>query len=119
MNRKFTVPAAQPGHAFAPVRGQNLDHIFSVQHGRAVAKDNAVRLGDRTWQIERTPWRGTLAGCRVTICEHLEGDVSIVYGPHLVGRYTRHRVSRWDRSGRPPGTAGGLPKRASDQGLEH
>jgi hypothetical protein len=70
------------------VRGQDLDRIFSVQHERAVAKDNTVRLEDRTWQIERTPWRGTLAGCRVTICEHLEGGVSIVYGPHVVGRYT-------------------------------
>jgi transposase len=88
MNRKFSVPAAQPGNAFVPVRGQDLDRIFSLQHERVVAKDNTVRLGDRSWQIERTPWRGTLAGCRVTICEHLEGGVSIVYGPHVVGRYT-------------------------------
>ena len=71
MNRKFSVPAAQPRNAFVPVRGQDLDRIFPLQHERAVAKDNTVRLGDRTWQIERTPWRGTLAGCRVTICEHL------------------------------------------------
>jgi hypothetical protein len=88
MNRKFGVPATQPGHAFVPVRGQDLDRIFSLQHERAVAQDNTVRLGDRTWQIERTPWRGTLAGCRVTVCEHLDGQVSIVYGPHQVGRYT-------------------------------
>jgi transposase len=88
MNRKFSVPAAQPGNAFVQVRGQDLEHIFSLQHERAVAKDNTVRLGDRIWQIERTPWRGTLAGCRVTICEHLEGGVSIVYGPHVVARHT-------------------------------
>ena len=62
MNRKFRVPAAQTGHAFVPVRGQDLDPIFSVQHERVVAQDNTVRLGDRTWQIEQTPWRGTLAG---------------------------------------------------------
>src|SRR6516164_5531300 len=31
MNRKFSVPAAQKGHAFVPVQGQNLDRIFSVQ----------------------------------------------------------------------------------------
>jgi hypothetical protein len=47
-----------------------------------------VQLGDRIRQIERIPWRGTLAGCRVTLCEHLEGGVSIVYGPHVVGCYT-------------------------------
>jgi hypothetical protein len=88
MNRKFSVPAAQTGHAFMPVHGQELDQIFSVQQERMVAQDNTVRLGDRIWQIERTSWRGTLAGCRVMICEHLDGRVTIVYGPHVVGRYS-------------------------------
>ena len=87
MNRKFRVAAEQPGDAFVPVGGQDLDRIFSVQTEGVVRKDNTVEIGDRSWQIERTPWRGTLAGCRVTICEHLDGRVSIVYGPHGVGRY--------------------------------
>ena len=92
MNRKFAVPAAEPGHAFVPVRGQDLDPIFSVQTERVVAKDNTVGVRERLWQIERTRWRGTLAGCRVTICEHLDGRVSILYGPHVVGRYTAQGV---------------------------
>jgi transposase len=92
MNRKFAVRAAEPGHAFVPVRGQDLDQIFSVQSERMVEKDNTVQVGERVWQIERTRWRGTLAGCRVTICEHLDGRVSIVYGPHVVGRYTAQGV---------------------------
>jgi len=70
------------------LHGQDLDRTFSEQHKRTVAQDNTVRLGDRTWQIERLPWRGTLAGCRVTLCEHLDQTVSILYGPHFVGRYT-------------------------------
>jgi len=92
MNRKFAVPAGQSGHAFVPVRGQDLELIFSVQTERTVDHDNTVAIGERVWQIERTPWRGTLAGCRVRICEHLDGQVSIVYGPHLVGRYTAQGV---------------------------
>ena len=88
INRKFTVPAAERGHAFVPVGGQDLDRTFSVQQERVVAQDNTVRWGDRLWQLERARWRGTLAGCRVTICEHLDGRVSIVYGPHVVGRYS-------------------------------
>jgi hypothetical protein len=88
INRKFGVEAAEKGHAFVPVRGPDLDRIFSVQTERVVAKDNTVRLDNRVWQIEGTPWRGTLAGCRVTICEHLDGRLSIVYGPHLVAQYT-------------------------------
>jgi transposase len=87
INRQFSVPAAQPGDAFVPLYGHDLDRIFSVQHERRVAKDNTVRIGDRTWQIEKTYWRATLADCRVVICEHLDGTVSIVYGPHVVGRY--------------------------------
>lgn len=88
INRKFGVAAAEKGHAFVPVRGSDLDRIFSVQTERVVAKDNTVRLANRVWQIERTPWRGTLAGCRVTLCQHLDGRVTIVHGPHQVGEYT-------------------------------
>jgi hypothetical protein len=87
MNRKFSVPAAEKGHAFVPVQGQDLDRFFSVQQERVVGNDNTVPWGERVWQIERTPWRGTLAGCRVTLCEHLDGRVTIVYGPHVVGRF--------------------------------
>ena len=93
MNRKFAVPAGQAGHAFVPLRGQDLEQIFSVQRERTVDNDNTVGIGERLWQIERTRWRGTLAGCRVTICEHLDGQVSLVYGPHVVGRYTAQGVA--------------------------
>jgi transposase len=88
INRKFSKPAAERGHAFVPVHGQDLDRIFSVQQERRVANDNTVRWGERLWQLERTRFRGTLAGCRVTICEHLDARVTIIYGPHVVGRYT-------------------------------
>ena len=87
-NRRFMVPATQAGHAFVALVGQDLDRIFSVQQERVVAKDNTVQIGERAWQIERTSWRGTLAGCRVVIGEHLDGRVTIYYGPQVVGRYT-------------------------------
>src|SRR5579884_487454 len=113
MNRKFRVPAEQPGDAFVPVGGQDLDRIFSVQTERVVSKDNTVEIGERSWQIDRTRWRGTLAGCRVTICEHLDGRVSIVYGPHVVGRYRAdgtplHPVRRKTRHPKPAAQKGRL-----------
>ncbi len=46
MSRRFGRLAAERGHAFVPVRGQDLDRIFSVQQERVVANDNTVRLGD-------------------------------------------------------------------------
>jgi transposase len=88
-NRRFAVAAAQPGHAFLPVSGKNLDFVFSLQHERTVNQDNTVQTGPRVLQIEKSYWRATLAGCRVTVYQHLDGTWSIGYGPHLVGRYNR------------------------------
>jgi len=78
MKRKFSVPATQPGDALVPVRGQDGDRIFSVQHQRVVAKDKPRRLAERTGQMERRRWRGTRAGWRATIGEPWEGRVSIL-----------------------------------------
>jgi transposase len=88
-NRHFAIAPTQPGHAFLPVRGKNLDLIFSLHHERTVNQDNTVHLGPCVLQIEKSRWRATLAGCRVTVYEHLDGTWSIGYGPHIVGRYSR------------------------------
>jgi transposase len=101
-NDRFAVAAAQPGHAFLPVRGKNLDFIFSLHHERTVDHDNTVRLGSRILQIEQTRWRATLAGCRVTIYEHLDGSCSIGYGPHIIGRYHRDGLARLLETPAPP-----------------
>ena len=87
LNRKFSISPAQPESAFVPATGKDLQRIFSLQHDRVVNQDNTVRIDNRTLQIEKTKWRGTLANCRVLVCEHLDGRWSIFYGPHLVGRY--------------------------------
>src|ERR1700722_13596522 len=93
-NHRFAHPGTQPGHAFLPGRGKNLDLIFSLQHERTVNQDNTVHLGPCILQIEKTHWRATLAGCRVTIYEHLDRTWSIGYGPHIVGRYNQQGIAR-------------------------
>ena len=87
-NRRFRVPAALPGSAFVPVDRRRLPYVFSIQHERVVNRDNTIRVENRILQIDKTPWRATLAGCRVTAYEHLDGTWSVGYGPHLVGHYT-------------------------------
>ena len=87
-NRKFAVKAAQPGSAFVRTRRTDLNRVFSIQQERVVNRDNTVSWANRCLQIDKTSWRGTLAGCRVTVCEHLDGRLSIVYGPHRVGHYS-------------------------------
>jgi len=86
-NGKFTVTAKEKGTAFRKTLRSDLDWIFTIQNERVVAKDNTVTLGHQVWQIGKTRFRNTLAGCTVTIHEHLDGRVSIRYGPHVVGWY--------------------------------
>ncbi len=86
-NTKFSVPAAEKGTAFRRTGRTDLNWIFTVQTERVVGKDNTVAIGSRLWQIDKTRFRSTLAGSTVTIHEHLDGNVSIRFGPHVVGRY--------------------------------
>jgi transposase len=87
-NGKFSVPAAEKGTAFRRMGRTDLNWIFTVQTERVVAKDNTVAMKNRLWQIDKTRFRNSLAGCTVTIHEHLDETVSIRYGPHVVGRYS-------------------------------
>jgi hypothetical protein len=86
-NRMFAHPAREQGTAFRSCERKDLDQVFSIQTERTVAKDNTITIRDRHWQLDRTPFRRTLADCRVTICEHLDGTVSVRWGPHTVGRF--------------------------------
>jgi transposase len=86
-NSKFSVPAAEKGTAFRRTGRTDLNLIFSITAERVVAKDNTVAIGNRHWQINKTRFRHTLAGCTVTVHEHLDGTISIRYGPHVVGHY--------------------------------
>jgi hypothetical protein len=91
-NEKFTAPAAEKGTAFRRTARADLSWIFTVQTERVVSKDNTVAIGDRTWQLEKSRFRSSLAGCTVTIHEHLDQAISIRYGPHTVGRYTSEEI---------------------------
>jgi hypothetical protein len=88
-NSKFQVAAAEKGTAFRRTSRSDLNWIFTVQTERVVEKDNTVAIRDRWWQIDKTRFRNSLAGSTVTIHEHLDGTVSIRYGPHVVGRFSR------------------------------
>jgi hypothetical protein len=85
-NTKFTAKAAERGTVFRSCTRKDLDWVFSIQTERVVAKDNTVTIRDQWWQLEKGGWRHTLAGQTVTIHQHLDGRISIRYGPHVVGR---------------------------------
>ena len=101
-NRKFAKPAAEKGTAFRKCGRKDLDWVFSIQTERTVAQDNTVVLQNRYMQLHKTRFRNTLAGCTVTLCEHLDGRVSVRWGPHLL------TTVRAERDGGKDGACGAL-----------
>ena len=95
-NRRFQVPAAQSGNAFLPRRSRDLDLIFSLQFERTVNRDNTVSIQNLRLQIEAVRWRASLAGCSVTVHQHLDGTFSLTHGPHRLGRYDTQGTASGD-----------------------
>jgi transposase len=112
-NRKFRVAPAQQESAFVPAGGKDLDRVFSLHHERVVNRDNTIQFANRVLQIERTKWRGTLAGCRVLVCEHLDGRVSVYYGPHRVAEFGTEQSGESDAL--PPALTTQEPREESGQ----
>jgi transposase len=87
-NRRFTVQAAEPqSSAFVPCTRTDLDRVFSIQTERTVNRDNTVQYNNVTLQIDRQSWRRSMDGCRVTVYQHLNGVITVGFGPQELGRY--------------------------------
>src|ERR1700750_2473408 len=87
-NARFQVPAAQRGSAFVRRSSRDLDLIFALQFQRTVNRDNTVSIQNLRLQIEAVRWRATLAGCTVTVHQHLDGTFTITHGPQRLGHYS-------------------------------
>ena len=84
MNRNFKGRAKEEGTAFTACRVGDLDAVFSLQYERVVNKDNTIHYGGRLLQIPPVKWRSSLARCTVKVCEHMDGRISVRYGPQVV-----------------------------------
>jgi transposase len=104
-NRRFQVAPAQRGNALVPCRTRDLERIFSLQFERNVNRDNTVSFQNLSLQIEPVRWRATLAGCQVTVHQHLDGTLSLTHGPHCLGRYHSAGTSSSPALGRGRGTS--------------
>jgi transposase len=87
-NARFQVPATQRGSAFVRRSSRDLDLIFALQFERSVNRDNTVSIQNLRLQIEPVRWRATLAGCTVTVHQHLDGTFTITHGPQRLGHYS-------------------------------
>ena len=88
-NRRFQVASRHsPAMLLCPTGGRDLERIFSLQFERSVNRDNTVSFQNLSLQIEpralaSEPWRAAPVVAR----QHLDGTLSLTYGPHCLGRY--------------------------------
>lgn len=88
-NRRFKTEAAEREQtAFMPCSRSDLDRVFSIQTDRTVNRDNTIKYKNLVLQIDQPGWRRSMEGCRVTVYQHLDGSITIGYGPQQLGRYT-------------------------------
>ena len=88
-NRRFTVTPTQPGTAFVPLIGVDLDLLLSVQHERTVWNDSTVSFDGVKLQLPRRPDRAHYVRCPVLVHEFPEGMLGISYQGGLLARYSR------------------------------
>lgn len=89
MNRDFTVQTKEKGTAFTELLpGIDLNKIFCKPHERQVRNDNTVSYKNITLQIPESSVRHHFVRCTVTVYEHLDGTISIGYGPKTIGHYS-------------------------------
>jgi len=79
-NRRFGVPAAQPGQAYRPLSPEiDPDGVFCIKERRRVARDNTVHYRQRTLQLFPDADKISYAGAYVEIQERLDGQILACY----------------------------------------
>ena len=97
-NRTLKVQPAEFGSAFVRCMHADLDGICCVQEERHVNNDNTVNFGKLRLQIFAVDWKSSLARCAVRVCDHLDGRLSLRYGPRVLGWYDAQSGQRLEVS---------------------
>ena len=97
-NARFSKPAEQPGSAFTPVPGFDLDEVLCVQEERQVGNDNCVSINRLKLQIPPSPLRAHFVKARVKVRQYPDGGYAIFHGPKCLGRYDRKGDRREEKS---------------------
>jgi hypothetical protein len=87
-NRRFAVPAAEPGSAFVPFVG-TLDEILCSHADRVVGRDNCVRYSGLSLQIPEQRHRHHYVKAKVRVHEYPDGGIALFHGPRCLARYAQ------------------------------
>jgi hypothetical protein len=93
-NVRFAVPAAQPGAAFTPIPGVDLDEILCVEEERQVGADNCVSFRRLKLQIPPSPLRPHFVRAQVKVHLYADGSHALFHGPRCIGRYDAYGAIR-------------------------
>ena len=86
-NAEFAVPAREPGSAFVPWIGGNLDDILCEQVERTVGHDNCVRYDNLFLQLPADRHRCHYVKARVRVHRYPDGRLAVFHGPRRLADY--------------------------------
>jgi transposase len=97
LNRRFTVMPARKADVHRRVpKGVRLDRVLAFQERRVVQNDWTIRWRNRWFQLTEKNQRLSLAKQSVTVCEHLDGTIELLF---------RDRALEWEELGERPSAA--------------
>lgn len=86
-NEEFRQAAKEPGTAFVPWIGKNLDDILCERYERTVTADNCVNFEGLTLQIPADRYRCHYVRVKVWVHKYNDGRMAIFHGPRKLSLY--------------------------------
>ncbi len=86
-NAEFSHPSKEGGSGFVSWIGGDLDDYLCQRYECKVGKDNCVRFERLILQIPEDSTRYHYVKATVEVIRHLDGTLSVLYGPRRLARY--------------------------------
>lgn len=86
-NAEFTRAAAEPGSAFVPLMGVQLDDVLCEHFERTVGGDNCVAFEGRKLQIPPSGQRMQYVKVKVRVHRYTNGCLAVFHGPRKLAEY--------------------------------
>jgi len=86
-NAEFTRPAGEPGSAFVPLMGVQLDDVLCEHFERTVGGDNCVAFEGRKLQIPPSGQRMQYVKVKVRVHRYTNGCLAVFHGPRKLAEY--------------------------------
>ncbi len=86
-NAEFMRQSSEPGEAFIPWVGRNLDDVLCEHYERTVGNDNCVSYEGIKLQIPADQYRCHYVKAKVRVHKYTDGSLAIFHGPRKLADY--------------------------------